>query len=79
MDDNLRLMLDAANDLMEMTRSDIWKLEQEMFALREEAEDDPNSDEIPKILSDASRRAKAGQDGLMAMRDYITDIAKELM
>jgi len=79
MDDNLRLMLDAANDLMEMTRSDIWKLEQEMFALREEAEDDPNSDEIPKILADASRRAKAGQDGLMAMRDYITDIAKELM
>ena len=79
MDDNLRLMLDAANDLMEMTRSDIWKMEQDIFALREEAEDDPASDEIPKILSDASRRAKAAQDGLAAMRDYIADIAKELM
>jgi hypothetical protein len=79
MDDNLRRMLDAANDLMEMTRSEFWKLEQAMFALCEEAEDDPNSDEIPKIIADAFRRAKAGQDGLMAMRDYITDIAMELM
>lgn len=79
MDDNLRIMLDALKELMEMTRSDIWKMEQDIFALREEIEDDLNSDEIPKILSDASRRAKAGQDGLMAIRDYITDIAKELM
>ena len=79
MDDNLRLMIDAANDLMEHTRSRIWKLEQTLFALHEEAEDDPESDEIPKILADASEQAKHSQNGLLCIRDYITDIAKELL
>lgn len=79
MDDNLRLMMDACNDLMESTRSQVWKLEQVLFALYEEAEDDPNSDEIPSILSDASKHAKHAQNGVLCLRDYITDIAKELL
>jgi hypothetical protein len=79
MDDNLRLMMDSANDLMESTRSQLWKLEQTLFALYEEAEDDPNSEEIPRLLSDASQHAKHSQNGLLCLRDYITDIAKELL
>lgn len=79
MDENLRMMVDAADDLMESTRSEVWKLEQIMFAIAEEAEDDPNSDELPRMLTDAANLAKSAQGGIAAMRDYITDIGRELL
>jgi len=79
MDENLRLMVDAADDLMESTRSVVWKLEQTMFAIAEEADDDPTSAELPGLLTDAANLAKEAQGGIAAMRDYITDIARELL
>lgn len=79
MDDNLRLMLDSASDLLDAIRKDMWKLEQAVFAIAEESEDDPSSEELPLMLSDASRHAKSCADGFAAVRDYITDIAKEIL
>jgi hypothetical protein len=79
MDDNLRTMIDAVNDLTERLHRDTWKLDQIMFALAEECEDNAESDEIPAMLHDAAKHVKAGQGSLAAVSDYITDIGKELL
>lgn len=79
MNDDLRLMLDAASDLIDGIRKDLWKLEQVVFAIGEESEDDPASDELPMMLADAAKYAANCAGGLMAARDYISDIAKEIL
>jgi len=79
MNDNLRMMLDASNDLLDTLRGEQAKLEQVMFALYEEIEDNPESSEVAPMLADANKYAKAAEGTLAALRDYITDIGRELL
>ena len=79
MNDNLRMMLDASDDLLDTLRGEQAKLEQVMFALYEEIEDNPESSEVAPMLTDANKYAKAAEGTLAALRDYITDIGRELL
>ena len=79
MNDNLRMMLDASDDLLDTLRGEHAKLEQVMFALYEEIEDNPESSEVAPMLTDANNYAKAAEGTLVALRDYITDIGRELL
>jgi len=79
MDDNLRLMLDASDDLLDDIQRQTTKLDIVMSALYEQVEDDPVDPEVPGMLRDAADHAKNAIGGLMAFRDYLTDIAKELL
>lgn len=79
MDDNLRLMLDASSDLLDIIQRETTKLDIVMSALYEQADDDTTDPEIPGMLADAARHAKQSVDGLVAFADYLHDIGKELL
>lgn len=79
MNENLRSMLDAMNDLTEQVHKEAWKLDQTCFAIAEETEDDPASELIPGMLQDATEHVKNARGSLLAIADYITDVAKELL
>ena len=79
MDDDLRLMLDASSDLLDDILRKTTKLDRVMSAFYEQVEDDPVDPEIPGMLRDAAEHAKDAMGGLMAFRDYLTDIAKEIL
>jgi len=79
MNDGLRELLDTTDDLLTSLRAKNAKLEQVMFALYEEIEDNPESSEVATMLADANNYAKAAEGTLVAVRDYITDIGRELL
>jgi len=79
MDDNVRLMMDAADDVLDGIRKETQRLDIVMFALFEQAGEDTVDPEIPGMLTDAANHAKAATEGLSALRDYITDIAREIL
>lgn len=79
MNDGLRELLDTTDDLLTSLRAKNAKLEQVMFALYEEIEDNPESSEVGPMLADANNYAKAAEGTLVAVRDYITDIGRELL
>ncbi|HEY7825047.1 MAG TPA: hypothetical protein VIG24_19560 [Acidimicrobiia bacterium] len=79
MNENLRTVLDASDDLLDDIRRQTSKLDIVMSALYEQVEDDPDDEELPGMLRDASEHATNALAGLMAFRDYLADIAKEIL
>ena len=79
MDENLRMMLDASDDVLNDLLVQHAKLQQVMFALCEEIEDDRDGYEIAPMLADANKYAKQCERTIAAVRDYITDIGRELL
>ena len=79
MNEELRDMLDNMDELMDELRSRVSTSDQVMFALYEEAEDDPASTEIPGLLIDAGKEIAALGLSVMAAQALLGDIAKELL
>ena len=79
MNPELRDMLDNMDELMDELRSRVSTCDQVMFALYEEAEDDPASTEIPGLLIDAGKELAALGLSVMAAQALLGDIAKELL
>jgi len=79
MNENLRAMLDTTDDLLESLKKTTWKLDQTFFALCEEAEDDPDSDEMVEMLRDITLFVQSAEATLAAVSDNVTDIAKEIL
>ena len=79
MNPELRDMLDNMGELMDELRSRVSTCDQVMFALYEEAEDDPSSTEIPGLLIDAGKELGALGLSVMAAQALLGDIAKELL
>jgi len=79
MDENLRLMLDSVDDLIVDAGKQLAKTAQVFTALYEEIEDGRASDELPGMLADTARHAYAAEGTLLAIRDYMSDIGKELL
>jgi len=79
MNDGLRELLDTTDDLLTSLRAKNAKLEQVMFALYEEIEGQPGVVRGWPMLADANNYAKAAEGTLVAVRDYITDIGRELL
>jgi len=79
MTEDLRMMLDSVDDLIIDTGKQLAKTAQVFAALYEEIEDDPASDELPGMLADTARHAWAAEGSLLAIRDYMSDIGRELL
>lgn len=79
MHDNLRTIMDASGDLLDHVRRETTKLDIVMSALYEQAHDDVNDPEIPGMLQDAASHAKQAQASLLAFRDYLSEIAREML
>lgn len=79
MNEHLREIMDASEDLLVLLNTETTKLYTVMSALYEQAEDDPTDPEIPGMLRDAANHAREANGFLLAFRDYLTDIAKELL
>lgn len=79
MNDDLRAMLDSMDELLDELRGRLSSCDQVCFALCEEAEEDPNSTEIPGLLIDAGKEIGGLHLAVMALQGTMADIAKELL
>ncbi|HEY7824452.1 MAG TPA: hypothetical protein VIG24_16540 [Acidimicrobiia bacterium] len=79
MNEDLRAMMDATDDLIEDLKKTTWKLDQTFFALCEECEDNPDEDELVAMLRDLPPLIQSAEGALAAISDYVTDIAKEIL
>jgi len=79
MTEDLRMMLDSVDDLIIDAGRQLANLAQVFSAMYEEIEDDPASDELPGMLTDTARHAKNVEGTALVVRDYITDIGRELL
>jgi len=79
MTEDLRMMLDSVDDLIIDAGRQLANLAQVFSAMYEEIEDDPASDELPGMMADTARHAWAAEGTLLAIRDYMIDIGRELL